>query len=121
MEFPRFVYRDGGQHLRAGGTYSSLLTNSKEEYYAALADSWYDTILEAIEKFRRLEPIVVDDKAIKEETERESNPMHYTRAELEEAAHAKQIRFHPSIGNKALAEKILAALGPNEGYQVKGL
>ena len=35
-DFPTLVYRDGGPYQRRGGTYSSIVVNSQDEFDAAL-------------------------------------------------------------------------------------
>ena len=91
MEFPRFVFRNGGPHQRPGGSYDHAPVESQEEFDAALKAGWFATLPEAIN------PPPADD----------APP---TRAELEAKAKELGIEFSPNIGDKKLAERIQAAL-----------
>ena len=91
MEFPRFVFRNGGPHQRPGGSYDHAPVESQEEFDAALKAGWFATLPEAIN------PPPADD----------APP---TRAELEAKAKELGIEFSPNIGDKKLGERIQAAL-----------
>ena len=93
MEFPRFVFRNGGPHQRAGGFYDHFVVENEAEYVAALKAGWFATLPEAIN------PPPADD----------APP---TRAELEAKANELGIEFSPNIGDKKLLERIQAALPP---------
>lgn len=49
MEFPAYVFRDGGPHKRAGGTYDSVIVKSESEWKEKISDGWFSTIGDAIE------------------------------------------------------------------------
>ena len=91
MEFPRFVFKNGGPHQRAGGFYDHFVVENETEYGAALEAGWFATLPEAIN------PPPADD----------APP---TRAELETKAKELGIEFSPNIGDKKLGERIQAAL-----------
>lgn len=63
MIYPGFLYKDGGPHLRPGGTFSFTLVKSQEEAGTLLADGWVETLGEidnpkAVEPEPELEPEV---------------------------------------------------------------
>lgn len=54
LEFPRFVFKNGGLHERPNGRYSYLLVENENEYERALKDGWFATVPEATEGKKRL-------------------------------------------------------------------
>ena len=48
IEFPCFVYKDGGPYARGGGTFDYKLTKDEHEYISLLSSGWFKTIPEAI-------------------------------------------------------------------------
>lgn len=50
IEFPRFVYRDGGGvWQRKGGTFHFTTVRNMDEYNAHLADGWFDSVQDLID------------------------------------------------------------------------
>ena len=49
LDFPRLVFKDGGPHSRAGGSYSYKLVEDIADLSDALLDGWSKTLPEAIE------------------------------------------------------------------------
>jgi len=94
VEFPRLVFKNHGPHSRQGGSYSSLLTQNKKEYEAALEAGWYSTLPEAIKSQ------VVNEQTlpvVESNSERQS---------LEQQAKALKIRFHPAVSDQVLQERV---------------
>jgi hypothetical protein len=98
MEFPALVYRCPGTNPRPGGTYSYRQIADDDELTEALADGWFATLPEAIDgKSTQADEPVSDD----------APP---TREELEAKATELQIRFDGRTSDKALRDRIAAAL-----------
>lgn len=49
MNFPRYLFRDGGPFQREGGTYNSLLAQDEDQVSEALGNGWFMTLPEAVE------------------------------------------------------------------------
>jgi len=100
MEFPRFVYKDGGPIERAGGSYDFLHVNDEDEFSQALSNGWHEGLLEAIEANRNqpTHPIVP----------RDDEPP--TREEIEAKLTELGVRFHHKTGDAKLAEMLKKAL-----------
>lgn len=98
MSFPTIVYRCPGDHHCAGGTYAYKGVNEQDQLVAALSDGWFLTLPEAI----------AGEAA---ETEDDSMP---TREEMAIKAVELGIKFDGRTTDKALAEKITAALSEKE-------
>jgi hypothetical protein len=97
MEFPTLVYRCPGNHQRPGGTYSYRQVTDGVGLAKALAEGWFATLPEAITG--KL-PEVVD----------EDNDAAPTREEMEAKATELQIKFDGRTSDKALRDRIAAAL-----------
>ena len=98
MEFPVLVYRCPGTNQRPGGTYSYRQVNDDGELADALADGWFTTLPEAIDgKSTQADGAISDD----------APP---TRAELEAKATELAIKFDGRTSDKALRDRIAAAL-----------
>lgn len=98
MSFPTIVYRCPGDHHRAGGTYAYKGVSEQAQLVGALSEGWYLTLPEAIAgKIAQAE----DDSAP-------------TREEMAIKAVELGIKFDGRTTDKALAEKITAALSEQE-------
>jgi hypothetical protein len=106
LELPALMYKDKGEHQRAGGTYSYKLVSTPEEVDVALRNGWYKTLPGAIAG-------EVDVEGLPPEAIDENAPP--TRAELEAKAKELGIAFHPKINDKKLQEKIEAEIEHTKG------
>jgi hypothetical protein len=104
MDFPRFVYKNGGPLQRAGGSYNHTLVESQKEMDVALSAGWFATLPEAID-YR--EPRTGPGTKQGETSDDNAPP---TRAELEAKATELGIKFDARFGDKRLAELIQKAL-----------
>lgn len=91
-DFPRMLYRAGGDEAIHGGQFTTLIVHDAVELDAALAGGWFMTTTEAAA------PAPADD---------DTAP---TRAELEQKATELGIEFSARIGDAKLAERIEAAI-----------
>ena len=98
MEFPTLVYRCPGNHQRPGGTYSYRQVSDDAGLTSALAEGWFATLPEAI---------IGKSVATEEEVQDDAPP---TREELEAKATELQIKFDGRTSDKALRDRIAAAL-----------
>lgn len=108
--FPKMLYRfpgTGGDAVALqDGTYSTLTVDSDEAHDAALAEGWSETASDARAAgtpppiAAALEPAPADDTAPP------------TRAELEAKATELGVNFRSNTSDKALADRITAALEP---------
>jgi hypothetical protein len=99
------VYKDGGPHSRAGGTYDFKGVHSQEELDAALAAGWFKTMGEAVA------PKVAENSAAapsNTSTDEDNKPP--TREELEQKAKELEIKFTDKTSDKKLADLIAATL-----------
>lgn len=94
MTFPTIVYRCPGDHHRAGGTYDYVGVSDSAGLLLALSGGWFLTLPEAI-------------AGVASEVEDTSAP---TREEMAIKAVELGIKFDGRTTDKALAEKIEAAL-----------
>lgn len=102
MEFPRFVFMDGGNISRAGGFYSQLLVSNQEGYDKAIGEGWFASIDAAVagepaKVLVSIDPVPEDD----------APP---TRAELESKAEELGLKFDGRIGDKKLLKLIEDAI-----------
>jgi hypothetical protein len=97
MNFPTIVYRTPGMHHASKGTYDYKGAVDESEVDSALAEGWFRTLPEAM--------------AGKHEESDDSAP---TRDELEAKATELEIKFDGRTTDKALGEKIAAALKAKE-------
>ena len=98
MNFPRTVFKNGGNLDRAGGKYSDLLVLNQAQFDKALEEGWSATLPEAI------------NPPQKEDNQPDDAPP--TREEMEAKARELGIKFDGRIGDKkllALIEKALEA------------
>lgn len=98
MIFPTIVYRCPGDHHRAGGTYGFLGVSDSAGLSLALSSGWFLTLPEAI-------------AGVANEAEDTSAP---TREEMAIKAVELGIKFDGRTTDKALADKITAALSEQE-------
>ena len=98
MEFPALVYRCPGTNQRPGGTYSYRQIANDDELADALADGWFATLPEAI---------IGKPAAIEEDASDNAPP---TREEMEAKATELGVRFDGRTSDKALRDRIAAAL-----------
>jgi hypothetical protein len=98
MEFPTLVYRCPGNYQRPGGTYAYRQVADDAGLADALADGWFATLPEAIDGRSATTVEDVSDDAPP------------TRAELESKATELQIKFDGRTSDKALRDRIAAAL-----------
>lgn len=89
--FPVLVFKDGGPHQRAGGSYSYLAVEDEQDFNAAIANGWFATLPEAIEA-----------KAISD-----AQP---TRSELEFKATELGVKFDGRTTDRKLGELIAAII-----------
>ena len=101
MDYPRFVFQDGGNIQRAGGFYSQLLVHDEFKHADALAMGWFDSIDEAAKG--------IESKP--EEPARAEDDAPPTRAELESKADELGIRYDRRTGDKKLLKLIEEAIG----------
>lgn len=94
MSFPTIVYKCPGNHHRAGGTYDYVGVSDAAGLVLALSGGWFLTLPEAI-------------AGVANESEDDSAP---TREEMAIKAVELGIKFDGRTTDKALAEKIEAAL-----------
>lgn len=98
MIFPTIVYRTPGDHFASKGTYSYKGVSDEAELSHALANGWFPSLLEAMAGEHEE---VVDNSAP-------------TREELADKASELGIKFDGRTTDKALSEKIEAALAGQE-------
>lgn len=98
MSFPTIVYKCPGDHHRAGGTYAYKGVSAEGQLVAALSEGWYLTLPEAI-------------AGKTAEADDDSAP---TREEMAIKAVELGIKFDGRTTDKALAEKITAAMSEQE-------
>jgi len=98
MEFPTLVYRCPGTNQRQGGTYSYRQIADDDELAAALVDGWFATLTEAIAGKSDVQVADVVDEAPP------------TREEMEAKATELGIKFDGRTSDKALRDRITAAL-----------
>ena len=99
MNFPTLVYKCPGDHHRTGGTYAYRGVSEQPQLDAALSEGWFLTLPEAISG-KADEP--ADDSAP-------------TREELALKAMELGIKFDGRTTDKALSDKIDAALAEQAG------
>ncbi len=90
MHFPRLVYKCPGPHSKRGHSYAWRGCADAEQWDILKALGWFASFDEAV--------------AGNDDT---SPP---TRAEMEQKARELGLRFHPNIGDAALAERIAGAV-----------
>jgi len=95
MDFPRLVFKDGGDQQRAGGFYSYQCVEDSAAYDSAVASGWFDSLGDALST-----PEVDDDID-------EADP---SREELEAKAAELGIKFDGRNSDKKLLDLITAAL-----------
>lgn len=98
MEFPRFVFKDGGNLYRAGGFYSQFLVFDQDGHDKAIASGWYAS-LDAAMAGEPTKAHVPDDNAPP------------TRSELESKADELGLKYDGRIGDKRLLKLIEEAIG----------
>lgn len=108
MDFPRLVYKNGGPHQRAGGTYSHALVKDQTELDAHLEAGWFATLPEAITPKPVEMGFTHPELSGTDSHEDDNKPP--TRAELEAKANELGLVFSPNIGDKKLLERIQARL-----------
>jgi len=104
MDFPRLVFKDGGEQQRAGGFYSYQCVEDNAAYNSAIASGWFDSLGEALstpEAAAVVEAPEVDDDID------EADP---SREELEAKAAELGIKFDGRNSDKKLLDLITAAL-----------
>lgn len=122
MELPRLVYKDGGPHERAHGTYSYAQVKTADEHAAMLADGWYDNLGDALAPkpvpvFEELVGLVIVDPAPKQLAEYEDESLEAidvsidevsppTRSEMEAKAKQMNIKAYWKMSDEKLLEKI---------------
>jgi hypothetical protein len=100
IEFPTMVYRVPGAHIGPNGTtYDFLGVNNQEEFDAAIAAGWSESVGLAAGIIREVREAKA---AIKEITP----PI---RAEMEKKARKIGVPFNARTSDKVLAERIAAA------------
>lgn len=99
------VYKDGGPHSRAGGTYDYKGVHSKEEFDAALAAGWFATLAEAVAPKAE-----ENSAAVPSNTSDDEDNKPPTREELKQKATELGIEFAPNTSDKKLNELIAAKL-----------
>lgn len=52
LEYPRYVFKAGGELIDVKGRYSVKLVNSKAEFDAALEDGWFEEVEETFPRTR---------------------------------------------------------------------
>lgn len=100
-EFPRMIYRAGGNEEIHGGRFDTRIVRDVDEQDAALLDGWSlttDAAREAARPAAAPVAVIPDDNAPP------------TRAELEQKAAELGIEFSPRIGDAKLAERIAEKL-----------
>lgn len=90
VEFPCFVYKDGGPYQRAGGTFDYKLAEDESERDSLLASGWFKTVPDAIAGVREPVELPID----------ETSPP--TRKELEQQATELGIVFDGRTNDKKL-------------------
>lgn len=100
MEFPRIVYRAGGDWQLESGRYSVRQVDSRAEFDEALADGWHPDQYAA--KAAHEAAQVIDVQAVEVSDQRP------TRDELEQMASTLGIAFGPRVSDKKLGEAIAA-------------
>lgn len=109
--FPQMLYRfpaTGGDAVALqDGHYSTLTVSSDEEHEAALADGWRESASDA----RQADADRIA-AALKDEPAGDDDTKPPTRAELEAKATELGITFRSNTSDKALADRIAAALEP---------
>ena len=101
MEFPRFVYKDKGQHQRVGGTYSYMRVLSDADLKLSLSNGWFLTLPEAIE-CKPVETVDEEDKIIIEDN-KSAIP---TRAEMIQKAEELGIKIDLRMTDKKIFKVI---------------
>ena len=106
---PTIVYKDGGPHSRAGGTYDYKGINSQEELDAALAAGWFATMGEAVAP-----KVAENSAAAPSNTSSDDDKKPPTREELKQKATELGIEFAANTGDKKLGELIAAKLAEQQ-------
>ena len=101
-DFPRMIYRAGGEHELHGVMVDYKIVESQEGLDAALADGWAMTPAETATVFKYPETAYVPPES--------SDNAPPTRLELETKARELGITFDGRTGDAKLAAKIKAAL-----------
>jgi hypothetical protein len=102
MNFPVFVYKDGGEYLRNGGTYSAMQVNDQHELDQHLASGFFihpdfisaNAVPQASKDEQEVEEIKGDDSELDD---------------LKKQADELGIKYHHRAGVSKLKELILAA------------
>ena len=98
LEFPRLLYRAGGDCALETGFYSLLLVDDSQEFDAALADGWHLDQYAARAATEAPAPAPVADA-----------PAELTREELEAKAQALGLKFDGRTSDKKLRDLIAKA------------
>lgn len=109
-DFPRMVYRTGGNEEIHGGRFATLIVNDQDELDAALADGWHLTTCEAKAAAEKpatapasAGPVIPDDNAPP------------TRDELKQKAAELGLTFAGNISTEKLTALVDAALADAKG------
>lgn len=107
MGYPRYVFKNGGPHERAGGSYNSVIVADEAEYGAAIKAGWFGNLQEAIDapKVEQVESSINEPEPVGP-----ADDAPPTREELEAKAADLGIKFHHKIGDAKLAGLIAKAL-----------
>lgn len=108
MEFPRIVYRAGGQWQLESGDYSVRQVDTQADFDQALVDGWHADQYAA--KAAHEAAQVIDVQAV--EVAQDARPSR--RQELERQAAELGIAFGPRTSDKKLAAEIDARRMPEE-------
>lgn len=104
MEFPKMMYRAGGDEEIHGAKLRTLVVNDQDEQDAALADGWHLTTPKAIEADRAVRSGQNDHSL---DVDDDTPP---TRDEMKAKAAELGLTFAHNISNVKLAELIEQAL-----------
>lgn len=104
MEFPRMVYRSGGECALESGSYSIKLVTDAADLEAAQSEGWH---LDQYAAKAAHEASISGSVSGAQTDEEQAAP---TRAELEQKAAEMGVKFDGRISDKTLAARIAAAL-----------
>jgi hypothetical protein len=109
MEFPRFVYLSPGNFRRGKSSYRYVSVNSLEEHDAYLAQGWFTSADQAIERANAPTPAPAPAPVPAPVVPEDNAPP--TRPELEAKARELGLKFDGRTSDRTLLRRITQAIG----------
>ena len=103
MNFPRFVYKNGGKYQRKGGMYSFVSVNSDAELNDHLSNGWVMSLDDVINNIQPKK-----DEVVKSQVPDDNAPV--TREELNQKAKELGIKVHHKMKDSTIELMINDAL-----------